>query len=145
MQPVDDAFVGFRALIRNSGQLARRAENGIASLRPATLDGIIISIIGVICFAAEYFFDLAPQLFQFSLTYRDWEIDNLIFVVFVLSFGFAIFSYRRMRELGVEMKARRRAESDARKLARHDPLTGLPNRRFFVEALGEALLGTAHD
>ena len=25
---------------------------------------------------------------------------------------------------------------EAKKLARHDPLTGLPNRRFFVEMLG---------
>jgi diguanylate cyclase (GGDEF)-like protein len=70
------------------------------------------------------------------------EIDNLIFVVFVMSIGFAIFCYRRMRELAVEMKARRLAELEAKKLARHDPLTGLANRRFFVEALGEVLQTT---
>jgi diguanylate cyclase (GGDEF)-like protein len=37
------------------------------------------------------------------------------------------------------MKARICAEVEARNLARHDPLTGLPNRRFFEERLEECL------
>jgi diguanylate cyclase (GGDEF)-like protein len=138
-----DGTLGARALRRNCGQLARRARDGVASLRLATLDAIVISILSAILFAAEYFYDLAPQLFQFAIEYREWEIDNLIFVVFVMSFGSAIFSYRRVRELAVEMTARRRAEFEAQKLARHDPLTGLPNRRFFVETLGEVLQTTS--
>ena len=138
MHSIDGTF-GARAPKRNSGQLARRARKGVASLRPATLDAIIIFIFSAILFSVEYFYDLAPQLFQFAIEYRDLEIDNLIFVVFVMSIGFAIFSYRRVRELAAEMKARRGAELEAKKLARHDPLTGLPNRRFFVEALGEVL------
>jgi diguanylate cyclase (GGDEF)-like protein len=133
-----------RALM-HSGQLVRRTRNGIASLRPATLDAIIISIFSVIIFIVEYFYDLAPQLFQFAMDYREWEVDNLIFVVFVMSIGSAVFIYRRVKELAVEMKARRSAELEAKKLARHDPLTGLPNRRFFVETLGEVLLTTTTD
>jgi predicted signal transduction protein with EAL and GGDEF domain len=133
------------ALIRYSGKLARRAGNDVAPIRPATLDAIIISIFGIIIFLVEYFYDLAPKLFQFATDNEEWELDNLIFVVFVLSIGFAVFSYRRVRELAVEMKARRAAELEAKKLARHDPLTGLPNRRFFVETLGEVLLTTTAD
>jgi diguanylate cyclase (GGDEF)-like protein len=127
------------------GNLIRRARSGVASLRPATLDAIIISIFGVIVLSVEYFNDLAPRLFQFAIDYREWEIDNLIFSVFFMSIGFAIFSYRRVKELAVEMKSRRSAELEAKKLARHDPLTGLPNRRFFVETLGEVLLTTTTD
>ncbi len=40
------------------------------------------------------------------------------------------------------MKARKRAEQDASRMARHDPLTGLPNRRYFVEKLNEVLSTT---
>jgi len=134
-----------RALTRDSGQLVRHTRNLIASLRPATVDAIVISIFGVIIFFVEFFYDLAPRLFQFGMDYAEWEIDNLIFVVFVLSIGFAIFSYRRVKELAIEMKARRSAELEAKKLARHDPLTGLPNRRFFVETLGDVLLTTTAD
>jgi diguanylate cyclase (GGDEF)-like protein len=131
-----------RALMRNSGHLVRSIRNSVASLRPATIDAAIISIFGVIIFFVEYFYDLAPKLFEFAIEYREWEIDNLIFDVFVLSIGFAIFSYRRVKELAVEMKARRSAELEAKKLSRHDPLTGLPNRRFFVEAFSDVLLTT---
>lgn len=144
MHSIDDTISAL-ALTRNNGQLGRWARNGVASLRPATLDAIIISIFGAIVFVVEYYNDLAPQLFQFAIDYREWEIDNLIFSVFVLSIGFAVFSYRRVKELALEMKGRRSAELEAKKLARHDPLTGLPNRRFFVEMLGDVLGTTTED
>lgn len=131
-----------RALMHYSGQGARQIRNDAALLRPSTVDVIVISIFGAIIFSVEFYYDLAPQLFQFGLEYKEWEIDNLIFVAFVLSIGFAIFSYRRVKELAVEMKARRSAELAATKLSRHDPLTGLPNRRFFIEMLHEVLLTT---
>jgi diguanylate cyclase (GGDEF)-like protein len=134
-----------RALMRFSEQLSRRTRNRVALLPPATLDAIFISIVGGVIFLAEYRYNLAPLLFQFGLDNQEWEIDNLIFVVFTLSIGFAVFSYRRVRELAVEMKARRSAELEAKNLSRHDPLTGLPNRRFFVEMLAEVLLTTTPD
>src|SRR5450631_1257867 len=131
--------------LRYSGQLLRRTSSAIASLRPATTDAVIIFTLSVIIFFVEYFYDLAPQLFQFATDHEEWEVDNLIFVTFVMSIGFAIFSCRRMKELSVEMKARRSAELEAKTLARHDPLTGLPNRRHFIETLGEVLLTTTAD
>src|SRR3979409_1914927 len=112
--------------LRYSGNLAGRIRSAIASLRPATVDAVVISILSVIIFFVEYYYHLAPILFQFAIDYEEWEVDNIIFVVFLMSVGFAIFSYRRVRELSVEMKARRSAELEAEKLARHDPLTGLP-------------------
>src|ERR1700723_631398 len=103
-----------RALTRNVGRLVRRARSNVASLQPGTVDAIIIGIFGAILAVAEYFNDLAPKLFQFAMDHGDWEIDNLIFVIFVASIGMVIFSYRRVRELAVEMKARRNAELEAK-------------------------------
>jgi diguanylate cyclase (GGDEF)-like protein len=133
-----------RALTHGSN-FVHRTGNKAALLRPATFDALVISIFCATGFLVEYYYDLAPKLFQFALDYEEWEIDNLIFVVFVMSIGLAIFSYRRVKELAVEMKARRNAELEAKKLARHDPLTGLPNCRFFVETLGEVLSTTTAD
>jgi diguanylate cyclase (GGDEF)-like protein len=134
-----------RPVMRYSARLLRRAGNDLASLRPAIVDVIIILIFGAIIGVADYFYDLAPRLFEFAIEYRDWEVDNLILVVFVMSIGLAIFSYRRVKELAVEMKARRGAELEAEKLARRDALTGLPNHRFFIEMLGEVLRTTTDD
>ena len=47
--------------------------------------------------------------------------------------------YRRYRDLVREIEARSKTEREARKMARHDPLTGLPNGRFFEEKLDQYL------
>src|ERR1700722_446134 len=89
-------------------------------------------------------YDLAPKLFQLGIDYAEWELDDAIFVLFVMSIAMMAYAIRRCRDLSREIKSRISAEFEARKLARHDPLTGLPNRRFFEEKL-EQCLSTASD
>jgi diguanylate cyclase (GGDEF)-like protein len=112
--------------------------------RRDTRDAIVLLAIGIITFLLADAYDLPPRLLQFGLDYADWEIDDLIFVVFMLSTAMMIYGFRRYQDLSHEIKARIAAERDARDLARHDPLTGLPNRRFFDEKLDE-YLGTVSE
>jgi diguanylate cyclase (GGDEF)-like protein len=98
----------------------------------------------MVIFAFAHFYDLPPHLLQFGLDYADWEVDDAIFVIFMLSVALIVYGFRRYRDLAAEIKARVGTEVEARKLARHDPLTGLPNRRFFEEQL-EQYLGNAGD
>ena len=44
-----------------------------------------------------------------------------------------IYSVRRTIDLRREVVARRKAQAEAHQMARHDVLTGLPNRRRFIE------------
>jgi diguanylate cyclase (GGDEF)-like protein len=120
--------------------LSRRALSlGLDWRVSATRVAILLFGIGIIIFAFAHVYDLPPHLLQFGLDHADWEVDDAIFVVFMLSVALMIYGFRRYRDLSVEMKARISAESEARELARHDPLTGLPNRRFFEERLEECL------
>jgi diguanylate cyclase (GGDEF)-like protein len=105
-----------------------------------TRDAIAILGIGSVIFAVADIYQLPPHLLQFGLDHADWEMDDLIFVVFMLSAAMMIYGFRRYQDLAREIKARTVAELEARKMARHDPLTGLPNRRFFEEKLNESLL-----
>jgi diguanylate cyclase (GGDEF)-like protein len=75
----------------------------------------------------------------------EWEVDDAIFIVFMMSMALAVFTWRRMRDLHREVTARRAAEDAAQRLARHDPLTGLPNRRYFNEKLEEAVANIEHE
>jgi diguanylate cyclase (GGDEF)-like protein len=110
--------------------------------RPETRDAVIILGIAILAYIVAHFYELPLKLFQFGADYADWEADDLIFVVFILSVAMMGYGFRRYLNLSHEIHARHAAELEARNLARHDPLTGLPNRRFFAEKLNECLRET---
>jgi diguanylate cyclase (GGDEF)-like protein len=119
--------------------------DGIDWRRREIRDSAVIFGIFAAIWACTHWFDLAPRFFQFGINHADWEIDDLTFTFCLMSIVLVIYSFRRIKDLSREVKARVVAETEARRLARHDPLTGLPNRRFFVETLREVLLKTTAD
>ena len=107
--------------------------------RPETRDAVVLLWAAAFAFVVAHAYDLAPKLFQLGLDYAAWELDDIIFVVFILSVAMLVYAFRRYRDLSREITARINAEDEARNLARHDPLTGLPNRRYFEEKLEDFL------
>ena len=77
--------------------------------------------------------DAFDTVFDWSRSHEDWEVDELFALAFCLGLIAIGFSWRRLVDLRREMKRRREAEAAAHRLARHDALTGLPNRRSFLE------------
>jgi diguanylate cyclase (GGDEF)-like protein len=106
-------------------------------------DATVIFGITLIAFGYAEYYDISPKVFQLALDYANWEVDNLILMSVVSSIALIIYGFRRNQDLSHEIRARRSAELEARNLARHDPLTGLPNRRFFAEKLDECLRGAS--
>jgi diguanylate cyclase (GGDEF)-like protein len=77
------------------------------------------------------------------------ELDEVLLLGLALTSGLLIFGIRRHLEQKREARHRLAAEHLVRKLAFQDPLTGLPNRRKFEEALQLAIAqppaaGSAH-
>ena len=60
-------------------------------------------------------------------------IDWLVILFVFLGVAAKIYSVRRTIDLQREVVARRKAQAEAHQMARHDVLTGLPNRRRFIE------------
>jgi diguanylate cyclase (GGDEF)-like protein len=109
----------------------------------ATRDSVALFVVAALAAVLAHFYELGPHLFQLGMEYAEWEFDDIIFVAFVLSIALTIFSVRRYRDLANETRARTIAEREVRNLARHDSLTGLPNRRLFEEKLDASLRGAS--
>lgn len=107
--------------------------------RRDTRDAAVLLGLAFLAYLAAHLYELPQALHQFGEDYAAWEMDDLIFVMFVVSNGMMIYAFRRYQDVSQQIKARIDAEHEARNLARHDPLTGLPNRRFFAEELDGAL------
>jgi diguanylate cyclase (GGDEF)-like protein len=93
----------------------------------------VVTVVGYLAVAANIFTD-APHQTQKAETL---ELDEILLVCAVL-LGGLIWSYGRLRRERRETARRGAAEREIRTLAFHDPLTGLPNRRQFGEALKAA-------
>ncbi len=87
--------------------------------------------------------ELFEAFYEFSRTHEDLELDEAAILVVNLVFGLAWFLVHRSRQLVRAVRERDRARREARRAARHDVLTGLANRRAFVDHLSGMTGGTS--
>jgi len=113
----------------------------VKRMRRDQRDAIVLFGIAAAAFVLSDIYDIPHHIFEFGMKYEHWKVDDIIFVIFVLGVSWMIYGFRRYQDVSHEIKTRISAELEARALARHDPLTGLPNRRFFAEKLDEYLRG----
>ena len=89
-------------------------------------------------------FDLFDRFAGYVERHEAWQLDEWLGAFFLAATGSLILLYRRAREMRGEIDRREAAETRANELARHDPLTGLPNRRRFNEHLAATLADMAN-
>ncbi len=99
----------------------------------AIFDALVIFVLAVPVFVALLDIDGFELLYRWSRLHEDLQLDEIFALVLCIGVAAVIFSVRRVLDLGHEMEERKRAEKEAHQLARHDVLTGLPNRRRFLE------------
>jgi diguanylate cyclase len=92
--------------------------------------------VAVVAWAASAHFNVANTIADFARAHEEWQLDEFFAVVFFLGFAAFVASLVQSRR---HLKYRKAAERHAFEAARVDVLTGLPNRRMFLELAGEAL------
>jgi diguanylate cyclase (GGDEF)-like protein len=92
--------------------------------------------VAVIAWAASAHFNVANTIADFARAHEEWQLDEFFAVVFFLGFAAFVASFIQSRR---HLRYRRAAELHAFEAARVDVLTGLPNRRMFLELAGDAL------
>src|ERR1019366_6957757 len=65
--------------------------------RSDTRDGVALLGAAILAYVAAHTYDLAPKLFQLGIDYAEWELDDIIFVVFVMSIAMVVYAFRRYR------------------------------------------------
>ncbi|MEI9804923.1 MAG: EAL domain-containing protein [Pseudolabrys sp.] len=102
---------------------------------------ILATVIIVAYLLFEFDIFVAPGA---SVVEKTIELDELALLGAVVCLGLLAFAWRRLNEQKRETRKRIAAEQRARELAFQDPLTGLPNRRQFADALKVAVAAPPH-
>jgi diguanylate cyclase (GGDEF)-like protein len=105
----------------------------LRGLSRAQFDGLLIAAISAPAYAALLWINAFDELYEFTRSHEDWQLDELIVLALVVGIASGLFGLRRVLDLRAEVARREAAEATANNLARHDTLTGLPNRRQFLD------------
>ncbi|MDQ0316235.1 putative bifunctional diguanylate cyclase/phosphodiesterase [Amorphus orientalis] len=73
------------------------------------------------------------MFYEYSRAHEEYQLDEILSVLLVGSVGLIVAMLVMNRDYRREIARREAAESEAERIARRDPLTGLPNRRVFLE------------
>lgn len=99
----------------------------------------LIMLVAIAIAAINFYIGGFELVAAFVAQHDSWELDEILVTLLVGGLASFILLFRRARDLRWEMGRREASEELATRLARHDPLTGLPNRRVLAEDLGKAI------
>lgn len=99
----------------------------------ALVEALLLAAAGVLGWIVAVNFDAMDHLIELMELHEDWQLDELIAAIFLVGLLGFVYAARRLIDMRHEVKKREAAESDASWIARHDPLTSLPNRRYLQE------------
>lgn len=110
-----------------------------AQLSRPVRDLIVMGAVGLPLYLLAVWYDTLDKFLVLTDEPQSDAIDWLVILFVFLGVAAKIYSVRRTVDLRREVVARRKAQAEAHQMARHDVLTGLPNRRRFIEDFNRSI------
>jgi diguanylate cyclase (GGDEF)-like protein len=104
-------------------------------LGETVFDTLFVAALVLPAYSLSEYYDGFELLYQATRDHENWQLDEVVTTVVFLGLAGFIYAIRRLHQSHREIALRQMAEDRAQRLARHDALTGLPNRRSFLEEL----------
>jgi diguanylate cyclase (GGDEF)-like protein len=108
-------------------------------IRHSLLEGAFLFAFMAAATLIAYEIDIFPNPLGLPLQDKEIELDEALALASLLCMGLLVLSWRLLLSQRREVARRIKAEREARELALHDVLTGLPNRRLFDQDLKAAI------
>lgn len=97
------------------------------------VDTLLVSGFTLITGILAVRFEIFERLIFWTSQSEYWKLDEIFSVLLVSSFSLTWLAVSRSHSMKIEVRRRETSEKLAKSLARHDALTGLPNRRLLSE------------
>ena len=108
---------------------------------PVLLEALFALAACAIAFWVGVRVDAFEAFAAFTDRHEAWQLDEILLVLAIMWIIGPAWLTRAVIRLRRAVAAQKRAEAEAARIARHDPLTGLPNRRLLAELVAERRAG----
>jgi diguanylate cyclase (GGDEF)-like protein len=76
---------------------------------------------------------------RWAIRHEEWQVDEILILLALLSVAVAVFAWRRWKEANTEITRREELQKELGYQATHDGLTDLPNRALLMDRLEHAI------
>ena len=114
--------------------LGRKHEMKSARRKTRT-DLVLLGLFAVCTYVFGILTDAHEWFERWAVRHEEWQLDEIMMPLALLSVAVAVFAWRRWKEADTEINRREELQKELEHQATHDALTNLPNRALLMDRL----------